>query len=64
MLRLGQQAKEVFATKTCSEPMKRQLKEAADLSKASFGELPLTAEALSAQLKKPFNITVAAIVSK
>jgi ribosomal protein L30E len=57
-------AKEVFMTKSCSEAMKRQLKEAADLSKVSVSELPITSEALSAQLKKPFNITVAAIASK
>ncbi|MCX6775091.1 MAG: ribosomal L7Ae/L30e/S12e/Gadd45 family protein [DPANN group archaeon] len=57
-------AKEVFMTKSCSEAMKRQMKEAADLSKISVLELPITPEALSAQLKKPFNIAVAAISSK
>jgi ribosomal protein L30E len=55
--------KEVVMTKSCSDVMKRQLKEAADLSKVSISELSITSEALSAQLKKPFNITVAAIAS-
>ena len=57
-------AKEVFMTKSCSDAMKRQLREIAELSKTSISELPITPEALSAQLKKPFNITVAAIASK
>jgi ribosomal protein L30E len=52
---------EIFITKTCPDTMKRQLKETADMAKAKFTELSVTAEQLSAQLKKPFTITVAAI---
>lgn len=55
---------EVFIAKTCSETMKRQLKEAAEIAHAKLTELPQTSEELSAQLKKPFTITVAAISSK
>jgi ribosomal protein L30E len=55
---------EVFATKTCSDIMKRQLKDAAELSKIKITELPQTSEELSAQLKKSFTITVLAIASK
>jgi ribosomal protein L30E len=41
--------------------MKRQLKEAADMAKAKLTSLDVTSEELSAQLKKPFTITVLAI---
>jgi hypothetical protein len=40
------------------------LKQVVELAKAKLIELPLTAEELSAQLKIPFTITVAAISSK
>jgi len=55
---------EVFVTRTCSDIMKRQLKDAAGLSRIKITELPQTAEELSAQLKKPFTITVLAISAK
>ena len=61
VLKLGQAA-EVFVTKTCPSEMKRQLKEAAELAKAKIIELNVSSEELSAQLKKPFSITVAAIM--
>ena len=56
--------KEVFVTKTCSDALKRQLKDAAEIAKAKITELPQSSEELSAQLKKPFAITVLAISSK
>jgi ribosomal protein L30E len=55
---------EVFVTRTCSDTMKRQLKDAAELSQIKITELPQTSEELSAQLKKPFTITVLAISAK
>jgi ribosomal protein L30E len=55
---------DVFITKTCSDIMKRQLKEAAELARVKLTELAQTSEELSALLKKPFTITVAAIASK
>lgn len=62
-IKLGKTA-EVFTTRTCSDIMKRQLRDAAEIAKAKIIELPQTAEELSAQLKKPFTITVLAISSK
>jgi ribosomal protein L30E len=55
---------EVFVTRTCSDVMRRQLKDAAEITKVKITELPQTAEELSAQLKKPFTITVLAILAK
>lgn len=55
---------EIFTTRTCSDIMKRQLRDAAELSKIKIIELPQTSEELSAQLKKPFTITVLAISAK
>jgi len=52
---------ELFVTKSCSDMMKRELKESADLAKIKLTELDVTSEQLSAQLKKPFTITVLAI---
>jgi len=57
-------AQEIFVTKTCSDIMKRQLKGAAEVAKVKLTELTLNSEELSAQLKKPFTITVAVISSK
>ncbi|MEM2874124.1 MAG: ribosomal L7Ae/L30e/S12e/Gadd45 family protein [Candidatus Nanoarchaeia archaeon] len=54
----------IYIAKTCPDVMKRKLQEVAELAKIKLIELPLTAEELSAQLKKPFNITVLAISSK
>jgi len=54
-------ADEVFVASSCSDSMKRQLRETSELAKAKLTELNVTAEQLSAQLKKPFTITVLAI---
>lgn len=62
-LKLGH-THEVFVTKTCSDAMKRQVKDAAQLAGVKVAELSQTSEELSAQLKKPYNITVLAIASK
>jgi|GEM_PF-3322110 len=59
-LRAGKIA-ELFITKTCPDTMKRSLKEGADMAKVKLTELDVTSEQLSAQLKKPFTITVLAI---
>ncbi len=62
-LKLGK-TNDIFITKTCSDIMKRRLKEAAEVAKAKFVELTQTSEELSALLKKPYSITVIAISSK
>lgn len=62
-LKLGK-TNDVFITKTCSDYMKRQLKEAAEIAKAKIIELPQSSEELAAHLKKPYTITVIAIASK
>ncbi len=62
-LKLGK-TNDVFITKTCSDVMKRQLKGAAELARAKLTELTQTSEELSALLKRPFTITVAAIANK
>ena len=54
-------AAEVFVTSACPDTIKREVREMADLSKTKLVELDVTSEQLSAQLKKPFTITVAAI---
>ncbi len=61
-LKLGQ-AREVFVTRTCPPVLKKQLGEAAKLSGSKLIDLNLSGEELSAQLKKPFNITIAAITN-
>ena len=54
-------AAEAFVTKSGSDSMKRELRETADLAKIKLTELTVSSEELSAQLKKPFTITVLAI---